>query len=83
MRGECCYTAPVVAIDGVPVPATFVVAIRHSSLVTRHSLTVTDVAWRLLRDYGGLLGLSRADYADLCREHGLGEAKAARLKACV
>ena len=45
--------------------------------------TVTDVAQRLLRDYGGLLGLSRADYADLCREHGLVEAKAAQLKACV
>ena len=45
--------------------------------------TVTDVAQRLLKDYGGLLGLSRADYADLCREHGLGEAKAAQLKACV
>jgi DNA repair protein RadC len=45
--------------------------------------TVTDVAQRLLKDYGGLLGLSRADYAALCREHGLGEAKAAQLKACV
>ncbi len=45
--------------------------------------TVTDVAQRLLVIYGGLLGLSRADYATLCREHGLGEAKAAQLKACV
>ena len=45
--------------------------------------TVTDVAQRLLKKHGGLLGLSRADYADLCREHGLGEAKAAQLKACV
>ena len=44
---------------------------------------VTDVAQRLLKKYDGLLGLSRADYADLCREHGLGEAKAAQLKACV
>ncbi len=45
--------------------------------------TVTDVAQRLLVTHGGLLGLSRADYATLCREHGLGEAKAAQLKACV
>ncbi len=43
--------------------------------------TVTDVAQRLLATYGGLLGLSRVDYATLCREHGLGEAKAAQLKA--
>lgn len=45
--------------------------------------TVTDVAQRLLVTYGGLLGLSRADYGDLCRERGLGEAKAAQLQACV
>jgi DNA repair protein RadC len=45
--------------------------------------TVTDVARRLLKTHGGLLGLSRVDYASLCREHGLGEAKAAQLKACV
>lgn len=44
--------------------------------------TVTDVAQRLLATYGGLLGLSGVDYATLCREHGLGEAKAAQLKAC-
>ncbi|HET8628003.1 MAG TPA: DNA repair protein RadC [Thermomicrobiales bacterium] len=45
--------------------------------------TVTDVAQRLLATYGGLLGLSRVDYETLCRERGLGEAKAAQLKACV
>lgn len=44
--------------------------------------TVTDVAQRLLATYGGLLGLSRADYGALCRERGLGEAKAAQLLAC-
>jgi DNA repair protein RadC len=45
--------------------------------------TVVDVAQRLLVTYGGLLGLSRADYADLCKERGLGEVKAAKLQACV
>lgn len=45
--------------------------------------TVVDVAQRLLVTYGGLLGLSRADYATLCKERGLGEVKAAKLLACV
>jgi DNA repair protein RadC len=45
--------------------------------------TVVDVAQRLLVNHGGLLGLSRADYSDLCKERGLGEVKAAKLLACV
>lgn len=45
--------------------------------------TVVDVAQRLLVNHGGLLGLSRADYAALCKERGLGEVKAAKLMACV
>jgi DNA repair protein RadC len=45
--------------------------------------TVVDVAQRLLVNYGGLLGLSRTDYSDLCKERGLGEVKAAKLLACV
>jgi DNA repair protein RadC len=45
--------------------------------------TVVDVAQRLLVNHGGLLGLSRADYGDLCKERGLGEVKAAKLQACV
>lgn len=45
--------------------------------------TATAVAQRLLATHGGLLGLSRVAYGDLCREHGLGEAKAAQLKACI
>ncbi|CAA9570009.1 MAG: UPF0758 family protein [uncultured Thermomicrobiales bacterium] len=45
--------------------------------------TVVDVAQRLLATHGGLLGLSRVDYGDLCKERGLGEVKAAKLKACV
>ena len=43
--------------------------------------TVIDVANRLLVEHGGLLGLVQADYEELCRSHGLGEAKAAKLKA--
>jgi len=45
--------------------------------------TVVDIAQRLLVNHGGLLGLSRADYGDLCKERGLGEVKAAKLLACV
>ncbi len=45
--------------------------------------TVVDIAQRLLATHGGLLGLSRVDYADLCKERGLGEVKAAKLKAAV
>ena len=39
------------------------------------------VAQRLLREYGGLHGLARADLVDLERSHGLGPAKATTLKA--
>ncbi len=45
--------------------------------------TVVDVAQRLLATHGGLLGLSRVSYSELCKERGLGEVKAAKLKACV
>jgi DNA repair protein RadC len=43
--------------------------------------TVIDLANRLLNDHHGLLGLVRSDFEELCRAHGLGEAKAAKLKA--
>jgi DNA repair protein RadC len=42
---------------------------------------VIDVAQRLLRDFGGLAGLMAADFGELCQAHGLGQAKAAQLKA--
>lgn len=45
--------------------------------------SVLDVARRLLRDYEGLTGLARADFEDLRRERGLGEAKSAKLKAAL
>lgn len=43
--------------------------------------TVIDVAQRLLREFDGLGGLLRADLSELERAHGLGTAKAAKLKA--
>lgn len=38
-------------------------------------------ATRLLARFGGLTGLARASFAELCAEHGLGEAKAAQIGA--
>lgn len=43
--------------------------------------TVIDVANRLLVQHDGLAGLVRADFEDLCRTRGLGEAKASKLQA--
>lgn len=43
--------------------------------------SVVDLAKRLLDEFGGLSGLVRADLNDLHRTHGLGETKAAKLKA--
>ncbi|MEA1959656.1 MAG: DNA repair protein RadC [Chloroflexota bacterium] len=39
------------------------------------------LANRLLARFGGLPGLSRASFGELCSEHGIGQAKAAQLKA--
>ncbi len=44
---------------------------------------VIELATRLLARYGGLAGLLRADFAELCQEHGLGPAKVAQLKAAL
>ncbi|MDQ3043910.1 MAG: DNA repair protein RadC [Chloroflexota bacterium] len=44
---------------------------------------VTQLAQRLLRDHGGLPGLLRMDVTELCRIHGLGEAKASKVKAAL
>ena len=43
--------------------------------------SVLALASRLLSRYGGLVGLARAGFGELCQERGLGEAKAAQLKA--
>ena len=44
---------------------------------------VIELASKLLAKYGGLAGLMRAEFGELCNEHGLGEAKAAQLKAAL
>lgn len=44
---------------------------------------VTDIAQRILRDHGGLPGLMRMDTVELATIRGLGEAKAAKLKAAL
>ncbi|NLE76832.1 MAG: DNA repair protein RadC [Chloroflexi bacterium] len=41
------------------------------------------MAQRLLSRYGGLPGLARASFAELCRERGLSTAKVAQLKAAL
>src|SRR5438094_4503480 len=45
--------------------------------------SVIDLANRLLVTYGGLLGLARVPFTELCGIHGLGEAKACQLKAAL
>ena len=45
--------------------------------------TVTAVAQRLLAEHGGLLGLMRLDVGELARIRGVGDAKAAKLKAAL
>jgi len=44
---------------------------------------VVAMAQRLLATYGGLAGLARADFGELCQEHGLSVAKVAQLKAAL
>jgi DNA repair protein RadC len=40
-------------------------------------------ASRLLARFGGLAGLARASFQELCAEHGLGEAKASQIQAAL
>lgn len=42
-----------------------------------------DVAQRLLKDLGGLPGLHRAEFSELCSQRGVGLAKAAQIKAAI
>lgn len=44
---------------------------------------VLQLAQQLLSDYGGWIGLQRAEYADLCRRAGIGASKAASIKAAL
>lgn len=45
--------------------------------------SVLDLANRLLVTYGGLVGLSRLPFTELCTVHGLGEAKTCQLKSAL
>ncbi|MGB8214902.1 MAG: DNA repair protein RadC [Anaerolineales bacterium] len=42
-----------------------------------------QVGQRLLNEFHGLAGLQRAPFEELCNQHGIGEAKAAQIKAAV
>jgi DNA repair protein RadC len=42
-----------------------------------------QVGQRLLDKFGGVTGLHRADFADVCAEYGLGTAKASQIKAAL
>jgi len=42
-----------------------------------------QVGQRLLGTFGGLGGLHRAPFDELCNQHGIGEAKAAQIKAAI
>jgi DNA repair protein RadC len=42
-----------------------------------------QVGQRLLQHFGGLVGLHRADFQEVCAQHGLGPAKAAQIKAAI
>jgi DNA repair protein RadC len=42
-----------------------------------------QVGQRLLKVYEGISGLHRAPFEDLCNQHGIGEAKAAQIKAAL
>jgi DNA repair protein RadC len=47
------------------------------------SENVLALAGRILARFGGLAGLARASFGELCGERGLGEAKAAQVKAAL
>jgi len=47
------------------------------------SENVLGLAARILARFGGLMGLARASFGELCAERGIGEAKAAQLKAAL
>jgi DNA repair protein RadC len=45
--------------------------------------SAVQVGQRLLRAFGGLLGLHRAPFEELCAQRGIGAAKAAQIKAAI
>lgn len=47
------------------------------------SENVIRMAERLLTEFGGVAGLARANFDELCAKHGMGEAKATQIKAAI
>ncbi len=48
-----------------------------------HGENAVQVGQRLLQIFGGLTGLHRASYEEVCNQHGIGTAKAAQIKAAI
>jgi len=48
-----------------------------------HGENAVQLGQRLLQNFGGLSGLHRASYAEVCDQHGIGQAKAAQVKAAI
>jgi DNA repair protein RadC len=44
---------------------------------------VIRMAERMLAQFGGIAGLAQASFDELCRQHGMGEAKATQIKAAL
>ena len=42
-----------------------------------------DLGQRLLNKFGGLTGLHRAQFVDITKQHAIGDAKAAQIKAAI
>ena len=45
--------------------------------------SAVQMGQRLLQAFGGLSGLHRADFDELCAQHGIGKAKSAQIKAAI
>lgn len=45
--------------------------------------SAVQVGQRLLHDLGGLAGIHRAAFDEMCNQHGIGEAKASQIKAAI
>lgn len=48
-----------------------------------HGESAVQVGQRLLQTFGGLPGLHRASFSELCSQHGIAEAKAAQIQAAI
>jgi DNA repair protein RadC len=44
---------------------------------------VVQMSQRLLQDFGGLVGLQKASFEEVCNQRGMGNAKAAQVKAAI